>query len=321
MKKIIFVCLAVAALASCNKSEVIEVNSDNAIAFNKPFVDNATKAMYSTTNLFDSFNVYGIVSDGTNTSNIFAGVKVSGSGLGDQGNWSYDEAYKQYWAVGKIYNFSALVGTAKMEEIGTDDNGMPTSVKYSVAQQEDILYAVSEEYTGVAQSNETVEFTFSHLLSKAKFTFKNQFETSSNMDVTVTGIQITNAASQAVVTLPSSWAAATSTDAVVAFGDGAAKIAPNQSTTSTAEMLLIPNPAESNTTLSIEFTVTLSTGGVTLSTNQHKASVEVVLKPGYSYNFVGTLSGTSEKLEEIQFTVTDLPDWTEYAADGTPIDQ
>lgn len=316
MKKIYIAVLALAAVAACNKSEVVEINSDNAIAFEKPFVDNATKAMYSTANMFESFNVYGIVSDGTQTSNIFNGITVSGSGLGENGAWTYNEAYKQYWASGKIYNFSALVGTSKMDEIGLDSNNMPISVKYSVKNQEDILFAKSEEYTGQAADNEIVAFTFNHLLSKAMFTFKNEFEANSKMDITVSNIQITNAASQATVTLPSSWGEHTATD-VVGFGDGKAKIAPNASTISTKEMLLIPNADQGTSTLNISFSVTLSTGNVVLSTKNHTASVAVDLKPGYSYNFVGNLSGTSETLEQIQFTVAGLPDWTPFDTDDT----
>lgn len=316
MKKFYIPLLAIAAIVSCNKAEVLQVNSDNAIAFDTPFVENATKAMYSEDNLFTSFKVYGTVSDGTQTSNIFAGVDVIGSGLGADGQWKYDEAYKQYWAVGKKYNFTALVGTAEMDKITTDANGMPTSVTYSVANQEDILYAKSDQYIGLAANNPTVEFTFNHLLSKAKFTFKNEFESSSKMDVTISDIQITNAASTATVTLPDSWRTATSEDATVKFGNGKAKISPNGSTESTSEMLLIPNPKDATTNLNISFKVTLSTGNVTLSENTHKASVSVNLQPGYSYNFVGTLSGTSESLEVIEFTVAGLPGWTEYDADA-----
>lgn len=316
MKKFYIPLLAIAAIVSCNKAEVLQVNSDNAIAFDTPFVENATKAMYSEENLFTSFKVYGTVSDGTQTSNIFAGVDVIGSGLGASGTWAYNEAYKQYWAEGKKYNFTALVGTALMDEITTDANGMPTSVTYSVAKQEDILYAKSDQYIGLAANNPTVEFTFNHLLSKAKFTFINGFESSSNMDVTISNIQITNAASTATVTLPDSWGAATSANATVEFGNGEAKISPNVSTESTSEMLLIPNPENIITDLSISFKVTLSTGDVTLSEKTHTASVSVNLQPGYSYNFVGTLSGTSESLEEIEFTVAGLPDWTEYDADA-----
>ena len=61
MKKIFILLLAIATLAACNKSEVVDVNPGEAIQFGNAFVDNATKAIDPsiTTLTLDGFTVYG----------------------------------------------------------------------------------------------------------------------------------------------------------------------------------------------------------------------------------------------------------------------
>ena len=49
MKKTLFAVLALAAVAACNKAEVVEQSAELAIGFDSPFIENSTKATDLTT--------------------------------------------------------------------------------------------------------------------------------------------------------------------------------------------------------------------------------------------------------------------------------
>ena len=108
MKKIFIAALAIAALAACNKTEVVGVTESNAIAFDNAFVDNATKSVndpsFTNSNLFTDFAVYGFVEGAV----LFDGTKVSKGITNDklQSAWKYEGT--QYWIAGAQYNFNAV---------------------------------------------------------------------------------------------------------------------------------------------------------------------------------------------------------------------
>ena len=82
-----------ATLASCSKSEVVDVNDSQAIGF-ETFVNKSTRAVTNdegtVTNKLLDFYVYG----GSNESqNLFAGDKVYRSSASDP--WKYDNT--KYW--------------------------------------------------------------------------------------------------------------------------------------------------------------------------------------------------------------------------------
>ena len=107
MKKIILAALAIAALASCTKTEVVGVTESNAIAFDNAFVDNATKSVndpsFTKSNLTD-FAVYGFVEGAV----LFDGTQVSKTIINDDLESAWKYAGTQYWIAGAQYKFNAV---------------------------------------------------------------------------------------------------------------------------------------------------------------------------------------------------------------------
>jgi hypothetical protein len=205
MKKILFALAALAMVAiSCNKAEIISALEPEEIAFNKAFVENVTKATdpsYSGTTDFTSFNVWGTVNGGAGLVAIFAGDVVSGT-VGANNEWTCSK--KQYWVKDANYNFAALANAAT---VTLGDDNLPETVTYT-ANQTDLVYAKSAEYTGLESNNPLVAFTFSHLLSLVNFTVKNGSQSATGYSFKVKDITIDGATSGTcdVTTTPVTWA-------------------------------------------------------------------------------------------------------------------
>ena len=342
MKKTLFTILAVAALAACAKEEVVTVNQD-AIAFTNAFVDNTTKAIDPsiTTTTLDGFTVYGTTKgneSGAPVVNIYPAVPVTGSvttvdddGNATAGSWSYDDQYTQYWIAGNTYNFAAV----KNGEVDTDANGMPESIAYDAADQTDLLYAEAVNILGKTSGNEAVAFTFSHLLSKVKFSFQNTSAASTNhnytykvTDITISGVGLT--ASCDVTNFPTYvWGTpATSYSALdpltfghivdkgVAANEAAVKVGSQVTKLSNYERLLIPG---NYTAMNVKARVALLYGEAEdededeVDVLNYDKTVTVDLKGGNAYNFV--LTGSIG--EPIEFTVTRVDEWVENPAQYT----
>ncbi len=337
MKKTILAVLALASVVACNKSEVLEVAPQKAISFGNPFVENATKAIdpsWSNTKVFESFNVYGTITNTATpaaTANIFNAVEVTritppAITSGDKGLndyvWGYAESSIQYWVPGNSYKFAAVVGGTGVT-VNTTDAGyhMPETIEYDASSQTDLLYA--ENNYGKFENNSPVcvEFGFNHLLAKAKFTFTNGCP--KGYTVTVTNVRITNAYADGKYTVGSTtWAPGTvkeeltfgnivnSTEtaenveavAILSGADNTEKLVYS----SNYERLLIP--AE-YTALGIQFSyiITNKEGIEVRKVTDKKASVEITLAAGNSYNFTAEIK---EDLTPITFTVTSTGSWT-----------
>lgn len=297
MKKILISMLAVAALVSCSKEESIRVDQGEAIAFGNAFVDNSTRADYSDgVQKLTKFNVYGTVTGTAGTVNIFNGVEV----IGNVGNavWSYAEQYAQYWIAGADYNFAAVVDA----NVATKDSyNMPltltTIADDATSNLEDMLYATAS-VEDAAANQAPVNFTFSHLLSKAKFTVTSNAE--GGYYHTVTGIKVSNFETGTYTIAGGTWAGTGSKD--VAFAE-IAEVTSASGAKSNAEMLLVPNAA----TFNVTFTVNLYKDGTMLGTETKAIPVENDLVKGNAYNFTIECSVGNP----IQFTVTNDPTWTD----------
>ena len=140
-----------------------------AIAFGDVFVDNATRADYSSnSNLIKQFNVYGTVSANGNTVDLFGGNGAVVS-RGDKAYgvaWSCTES--EYWIPGANYQFEAVVdGTINNGEIAYTIGANPDTDGIN-----DLLYA-KKEVNNASATQGLVEFNFTHLLSKVGFSFTN----------------------------------------------------------------------------------------------------------------------------------------------------
>ena len=211
MKKVIFALAAVVALAACSNEQTVSFDKGEAIGFDT-FIENSTRAAYDGSYInatLASFQVYGTVTgtgEGEQTANIFNGVVVKKGveGVGTNG-WAYDVEYKQYWIPGNNYAFFAIAdgNVANTTEVVKNGVNMPTSIKlYDASQQRDILTADASVVNYVKTTNSTnVPFTFKHIMSKAKFTFKNTIAVDTGYSYKVTNVEILNAPKEATYTI------------------------------------------------------------------------------------------------------------------------
>ena len=326
MKRLILTLSAVAAIVSCSKDDIVSQSSQQAIAFADAFVENSTRAIdnsYTNSNLTE-FEVYGTITNKSNqTANIFKQEKVQkgvSEGTGDV--WKYNAANTQYWIAGNTYNFKAIAdgNVSGVTEVVTDRYDMPTAIKLlDASQQKDILYAedLDVKYTS---GEKTVDFTFEHLMAKAKFTVKNAITTNSGYSYKVKDVKITDAKAFATYTIENkSWASAGGSyplqfGHIVAEGLGAlgsptatanaVDIAYNKSYSSNYERLLIPNVTED---FEVSFTCELYKSGVLIETKTRTfAANSLSILPGNAYNFVISLGNPGEP---IKFTVLDVDEW------------
>lgn len=319
MKRVFITLLTIATLISCSKDEIVKEASKLPISFGNVFVENSTRATdntYGSTNVLKHFNVYGTVTGNSNTVNIYNGDAVEEIG----GDWNCKKV--QYWVPDCTYSFTAIVdgdvknGTTVLNSVAVDENGMPTSITYNATTQKDLLLAQSiakTDESGVptngnittdASSNKFVSFTFSHLLSKAQFTFTNKFTEDSGVVLKVTDIKITKAPKKAVYTISSAgWGTPTElytgdgTD-FLSFGDSEQMSANGGTSTSGKVCLLIPGTYD----LNIKFTIEHNKGG---NSSTKTINQNVTLLAGNSYNFTAELNASNVNgVVPITFNIT-----------------
>ena len=297
MKKIFFAVVAVVAMASCSNEEVIEVNREQ-IAFGEVFVDNATRADYSTGKTVNAFKVYGTVS-GTqifNGANVTRGSKTNGEA------WGCDGA-AQYWLPSSIYNFAAIV-----DGVATATTALPATIPFTVADGAgnlDLLYATATVTTdpnatptGV-NNNGVVAFDFSHLLSKLQFKIKNE----TNQKYQVTSISVTGVAQDGTYNVGAgTWAQNGATTTTLTFGTatvaGGATVAASE-----ARQLL---PVAQTLAVTINYDVYDASDNVVGSLTKTGTITETFVK-NTVYTVTATISGKA-----INFTFSgNVGGWTE----------
>ena len=302
MKKLIFALAAVVALAACSKEQTVVADRGDAIGFGTPFVENSTRVDYSTPGALTAFNVYGTVTGTAGTVNIYEGVEVTktkkeNDDIGGDDSWWYAAGDAQYWIPSASYNFAAVVDAT----VGTDDAayGMPltlTTQADDAMYLKDMLYATATATVNAegTPSASPVNFNFSHLLSKVKFTV-----TSNAMGGyyhTVTGIKVSNFETGTYTINGGTWAGGDAKDVDFAEIDN---VTSATGAKTNAERLLVPNAAAFNVT----FTVDLYKGTTKLGTETITKTVETDLVKGNSYNFTIACSVGNP----IKFGVTNDP--------------
>jgi hypothetical protein len=309
MKKLFISLLAVAALASCAKEDVIVADPGELIAFNS-FVENSTRAAVDPSygqngQALKAFKVWGTVNGGNGLVNIFNGANVTGTvgtdASGKPNVWTCD--VKQYWIKDATYNFAALVNATNDLTVV---NGLPTVVKGFTANGEtDLLYARSEEdIVGLASGNGPVNFDFQHLLSKVKFTVVNNSKAAEAYSFKVNGITITGNSVGNVALASKEWS-----NLGTPKSYSVKEISVNKNTADAGEeceqeLLLIPGD------YTINFNVDIYNGTTKLGSQTYPVaggSYAKTLAVGNAYNFVITVAVG----EEIKFSVEKQPTWTD----------
>ena len=335
MKKLFISMLAVAALASCSQEDVIVADKGDLIGFNS-FVENSTRAAaatdpsYSTSGIegngvaLTKFNVYGAV----NGVNIFNGNEVTKGTAGYGSAWTCGA--KQYWINGADYEFVAVVdgnkkdGETVITSTTPNDAGIPTAITYNSDGATDLLCARVERKKDADGNTDMslVQFNFSHLLSKVKFSVKNTTDAAAtNYRIVLTSAKITGALKSNTYNVgeTSAWATVNTTDNTKDFT--LENLTVNSAATQyhSKELLLLPG-------VNVNVIVTAKveakdardewTEVSTMSRTFNNVLGEGTLVANNAYHFAVSLGiGT-----EIQFTATTLPDWTDGdGADETPL--
>ena len=322
MKKLLIAVLALAAVASCNKTEVVGVTESNAIAFDNAFVDNATKSVndpsFTNSNLFNDFAVYGFVEGAV----LFDGTQVSKSITNDdlESAWKYEGT--QYWIAGAQYNFNAVAPMTVGGWTKTAADAASTTLSFVNNGTTDLLYATAAQ-EGKVSGNTEVAFSFRHVLSKVKFSFENAYN-ATNATIRVKDITITNPHMTADVVLTDGtvWRNQTETDLVLAFGmatdDEATDAKENvevayafgKTYESQNELFLIPSD---NYEYNVTFNVELLVSDTVVKTYAHTVKAEFAPAPGNSYDIKAVINAENidpeNEQEPIEFTVSTLSGW------------
>lgn len=303
MKKLFISLLAVAALASCAKEDVIVADPGELIAFNS-FVENSTRANDPSYGAADNaqdltaFNVWGTVAANASSAPvaIFANDTVTGT-VGVNSTWTCT-TNTQYWLNGATYKFAALANAGTVT-LGTDL--LPATVEFESTGSKDLIYAKSDTYTGKpAGENVKVAFNFEHLLSKVYIQVTNNSVAAKDYSFLVKNIKINAPKTagkyyiQSVGEIPAkTWTATngeyTFANIAVAGGVASAECA--------AEQLLIPGAA------TITFDVDIVVGGQTMSTAKYSHTATLAAANAYKFNIKVSVG------DPIQFTVTEDPEW------------
>lgn len=308
MKKIFLIGLAATAmLASCSNDETVEMaQNTKAIGFSS-FIDKSTRATDLDIANLGAIEVYGWRGD----AQIFNAQDVT---VDAEGNGTYSPL--QYWEPNYTYAFEAIApksGDKGITFVAAKDGGTIAFVSDS---ETDLLYSKANDKTtesAITADPGKVNFTFGHLLSRVKFTFKNTFPANAAAKISVKDVKITNAYQNGTITPATSNAAWVATDntLTVVFASGDVKdLVAGTGVGETEHMYLIP---VASPMYSVEFTVVLDQNGATTEYS-HNSTITTGMEKGKSYNFVAELNHTNvtpDELFPIEFTAEVEP-WEDF---------
>ena len=301
MKKYLFMAIAAAAITSCTQDEVMEVAEKQAINFGDAFVENATRAIdgtYSTTNMPESFQVYGTTkgnetnaSEVTIFNNVVDGLptKISYDATNQEDLLYATATQENKNDKGEVeFTFDHLLAKAMF----TVRNTMTTNTadymyQYRVTDIQINNAALSADYT--------VGATTPWGAAKTNYTVDNPLEFG---DVTEN---------------------ASTTDGKTALLIGA--VGKADEATSHHQRVLIPATYTYNATtktggLNITCTIETLLNEEVVDLQNFNKSISYTFAPGNAYNFIISLGLN----EPIKFTVTKVNDWVNQTP-GTEIYQ
>ena len=288
MKRIFVIFALAATLVGCAKEDIVREAPRQAIGFGNPFIENATRASYSDNGvLVDQFNVYGTVT-GENTVALFGGdgAVVSRGDKAYGAIWNCSET--EYWIPNCTYVFEAVVDGAinngtiayiRGQNIGTDSVSDLLYAKANVSTDSSAVPSgdLGTEQTYNGAEVKPVAFTFTHLLSKVKFTVNSN--ATGNYSHTVTNVVLTGYNSGTYTISHNA------NDELNGTWEGdlvGGKLSSIEVLDLTSDMLLIPISDSFN----VSFTVKTYNGGNEMSTEDFgPITITQDLVAGNAYNF------------------------------------
>ena len=321
MKKLFVAVLAIAGLVACNNEETVLVQGPAPIAFDGSFVETrANKAVDPsiTTDNIKGFDVWGFMDEAKGQ--IFNREHVTGQ----KGSFTY--ANTQYWVPDHKYYFAATA-PAQSENIklitpATTDATLGLGVvEFTVTDgAEDFLYSAVGPIAAPAQGATTVDpvkFSFNHMLSKVKFTFKNGFANDlATIDVTNVRMEVPSKGTikldQADWWSENEWVL-TNDKTTLAFGDACTGLTVRESQEAANERIIFP--ADATQSYAITFDVVYYQGDVVAYSGTKNGIVEgVALEIGKAYNFkvelnAKNITADGTELLPIVFDVEEVKTW------------
>lgn len=324
MKKLIIAVAAIATAVACNTAEIVELPKNPAISFESAYVQNATRDAVdpsTTTASLEAFDVWAFMDETSGIVLVDEDVTKGASG------WSY--ANVQYWAPGHTYYFGALapmnsanwdLDTSKAGKLGA---GVVSFT--NVDGTEDLLYSAVEVSTAdlkLGEGMDPVKLTFSHLLSKVKFTFKNGFATD-NVSIKVKDVTMTVPAAATLDLNTADWWEGDkwvlgNEALTLQFGSVATTLGMGIADEADNERLTIP--ADAAYEYNVKFYVDVYMGDV-LAIDNHEFTAtikDIALQMGKAYNFTATINPENLEMAPIVFEVVEVKEWVDA---NTPSDQ
>ena len=308
MKKYLFIAATAAAvLASCTKTETIEVSDAKFIGFDNAWIGKPTKAVEQVTaaNIAE-FKVYG----GYNGTQEFDGVTVAPNANGE---WTYSPLVP--WTDEQTYNFYAYSGVDVPPTYNYTNGLTFTDVTVNGStNQTDFVY---DEATGINSGvagtvRDKVQFAFGHLFSMIQFTIKSGFPEDVVLQISDLELYGLNSTAEFNGATADDWTAAENqlTEGNgITFADGTAQAA-TEPVDYTDNCVVLPQTFAANTVLA-KFTVTAPVS-TSIQTGVVKDITAVIpadtWEKGKCYNYIVTIDG--QTLDFITFDTPTVTDWT-----------
>lgn len=314
MKKFLIIAAAAGTvLASCAKTETVEVSDAKFIGFDSAWIGNPTKVIDEvTTDNIKSFNVYGGYQN--DNTDVFSGGRVVTPN--SNGEWTYSPLVP--WTDDQTYNFYAYSGDIDVTPTYDYVNGLTfTDVTVNnTTNQTDFIYA---ERTNIASEGEgtvrdKVQFTFDHLFSMVQFTIKSGF--AEDVTLSISGLELYGLDSKATYNATASADAwGTASDALtqgsgITFEEGTAQATADTPTDYADNCVVMPQTFADNTVYA-KFTVKANgTESITSEiTKEITAKIPAdTWEKGYRYNYIVTIDG--QTLDFITFDAPIVNQWT-----------
>ena len=312
MKKLLLSALAIASVVACEKNEVVE-QLPAAINFEQTYVKTSTRATdpSTTTKSINAFDVWAFVNQPSGI--VLVDEDVTKDATTDK--WTYRNV--QYWMPGNEYYFGALAPMNSdnwaLNTTNANTYGAGVLTFTNVNGSEDLLYAaahVSTEGKKIGDNFESVKLTFNHLLSKIKFTFKNEFVTD-NVTMKVSGITMSSPKTGTIDLAVENWwdnndwkKGNESFD--LAFGD-VQTLSCGQVATCADERLTIP---VTNFTHTVKFNIKLYLGDVeAYSVDITREIPGHTFQMGKAYNIQTVVTPEKLNLQAIDFEIIEVKEW------------
>lgn len=314
MKKFLIIAAAAATvLASCAKTETVEVSDAKYIGFDSAWIGNPTKAIEEVkTDNIKSFFVYGGY---TADDDVFEnGREVTPN---TNGEWTYSPLVK--WEDNQTYNFYAYSGVSVTPAYSYSDGLTFSDVTVNgTDNQTDFIYAETTNVSSGAEGTvrDKVQFTFNHLFSMVQFTIKSGFP--EDVVLNISDFELYGLYSKASFNASGTADEWTVASDQLAEGNGINLKEGKAQATEPASTDYVDNCVVMPQTFSDNFVYAKFTLNVPTSTSIATAIADKVITAkipadewvkGYRYNYIVTIDG--QTLDFITFDAPVVNKWTD----------